>query len=368
MYYQTFASESVCAGHPDKICDQISDTVLDAALRQDPHSHPGIECLVTSNTVIVAGEIKSKAKLNYKSIAKKVVKDLGYNKKIYDFNYSTNTYKILVHQQSPDIAQGVDVGGAGDQGMMFGYACNETSELMPLPITLAHRLTEKLDKLHTKLKYLRPDGKSQIVVEYKNGKPKRVASVVLAKPHDPKVSHDQVKKDLFKFAVKPVLARHKFKVEFDDVILNGTGKWEIGGPHSDMGETGRKIVVDSYGGMARVGGGCFSGKCPTKVDRSAAYGARYVAKNIVAQKLADRCEVQVAYVIGRKRPLAYDIETFGTGRKKPAVIKDFAVKLLDMSVPSILTTLKLQRPIYAATAAYGHFGRKKFPWEKIANV
>jgi len=366
MFYKTFASESVCAGHPDKICDQISDAVLDAALKQDKHSHTGIECLVTTNKVIIAGEIKANAKVNYKKIAKDVVKKIGYDNDIYHFNYKTADIQVLVHQQSADIAQGVDVGGAGDQGMMFGYACNETKQLMPLPIVLAHALTKKMDQLHQKLSYLRPDGKSQVVVSYKNGQPDKVESVVLAKPHDPKTSFKQVKQDLIKYAVNPILAKYNLnKVNPKDIVLNGTGKWEIGGPYSDMGETGRKIVVDSYGGMARVGGGCFSGKCPTKVDRSAAYGARFVAKNIVAAKLADRCEVQVAYVIGKKKPVAYSLNTFRTNKKPHTLIKDFAVKLLDMSVPNILNKLDLLKPIYQSTATYGHFGRSEFPWEKV---
>ena len=369
MFYSAFASESVCAGHPDKICDQISDAVLDAALTQDQYSRTGIECLVTSNKVVVAGETKTKAKLNYQNIAKNIIKQLGYNHSRYQFNYKTIDYQILVHQQSPDIAQGVDTGGAGDQGMMFGYACNETQELMPLPITLAHALTKKMDQLHSTLSYLRPDGKAQVVVKYVNQKPVAVANIVLAKPHQPKVKPTQVKQDLYRLAVLPLLKRYQLKpTPQSDVILNGTGKWEIGGPHSDMGETGRKIVVDSYGGMARVGGGCFSGKDPTKVDRSAAYGARYIAKNIVANRLADRCEVQVAYVIGRKKPVAYTINTFNTAKKKDSVIKAFALKLLDMAVPNILTTLALRQPIYQATAAYGHFGRPGLPWEQIVKL
>jgi S-adenosylmethionine synthetase len=367
MTYRQFASESVCAGHPDKICDQISDAVLDAALKQDPYAHTGIECLVTSNKVVVGGEVKTKAKLNYQSIAKNLVKSLGYDHDRYHFNYRTIDYEILVHQQSPDIALGVDPGGAGDQGMMFGYACRETKELMPLPIMLAHALTKKMDQLQAKtLPYLRPDGKSQVVVSYDADKPVKVTSLVLAKPHDPKIDHRQVKQDLFKHAVLPVIDRFKLpSVKLADLILNGTGKWEIGGPHSDMGETGRKIIVDSYGGAARVGGGCFSGKCPTKVDRSAAYAARFVSKNIVAHKLADRCELQVAYVIGQPKPLAYSINTFNTARKKASIIQAFAKHLLDMSVASILDTLDLRRPIYQPTATYGHFGRPQFPWEQV---
>jgi len=367
MLYQKFASESVCAGHPDKICDQISDAVLDAVLQKDPHSHAGIECLVTTDKVIVAGEVKTKTKIDYQNIARTVVKDLGYNSPIYHFNYKTADIEVLVHQQSADIAAGVDLGGAGDQGMMFGFACNETKELIPLPITLAHALVKKMDELQKKeLSYLRPDGKSQVVVLYENGQPKAVETVVLAKPHDPKVKYSQVKQDLYQKAVLPVLKKYQLKpVKLKDVILNGTGNWEVGGPHSDMGETGRKIIVDSYGGMARVGGGCFSGKDPTKVDRSGAYGARFIAKNVVASGLADRCEVQVAYVIGKKKPVSRAIDTFGTEKKKISLIKDFAFNLLDMTVPSILEKLDLRQPIYKNTAVYGHFGRPEFPWEKV---
>jgi len=368
MQYHSFTSESVCAGHPDKICDQISDAVLDSALKADPGSHTGIECLVTTNKVIVAGEVKTSAKINYKTIARNILKKIGYNHPRYQFDYQTADVEVLVHQQSSDIAQGVDIGGAGDQGMMFGYACNETKELMPLPITLAHALTRKMDQLHRTLPYLRPDGKSQVVVKYDNQKPVAVENIVLAKPHDPKTKTQQVKKDLYPRAILPILEQYQLKpISEADVILNGTGKWEIGGPHSDMGETGRKIIVDSYGAMARVGGGCFSGKDPTKVDRSAAYGARYIAKNIVANNLADRCEIQVAYVIGKKKPVAYSINTFGTAKKKDSAIKAYALKLLDMSVPNILTTLDLRRPIYSKTATYGHFGRSGFPWEKVVN-
>jgi len=367
MFYRIFSSESVCAGHPDKICDQISDAVLDSALKQDSYSHTGIECLVTTNKVIVAGEIKTQAQINYQQIVKNLLKKLNYNSPIYHFDYHAVDIQVLIHQQSNDIAIGVDSGGAGDQGMMFGYACNETKQLMPLPIMLAHALTKKMDQLQKKdLPYLRPDGKSQVVISYKNGKPDKVKKIILAKPHNPKIKKQQVRQDLFKHAVLPVLEKFKLKpFNISNVILNGTGKWEIGGPHSDMGETGRKIVVDSYGGMARVGGGCFSGKCPTKVDRSAAYGARYVAKNIVAHKLADRCEVQVAYVIGRAKPITYAINTFNTAKKSALVIKDFANKLLDMSVPDILQKLDLRQPIYQKTAVYGHFGKPSLPWEKI---
>lgn len=367
MNYRVFSSESVAAGHPDKICDQISDAVLDAALKEDPYSHTGIECLVTTNKVVVAGEVKTKAKLDCEKIARKIVKKLGYDNPIYHFDYQNADVEVLVHQQSPDIAQGVDPGGAGDQGMCFGYAVKETLELMPLPIMLAHALVKRMDKMKKKeLPYLRPDGKSEVVVRYENCQPVKVETMVLAVPHDPKIKKSQLRQDLYEKVVVPVLEQYKQKpISFKKLILNGTGRWEIGGPHSDMGETGRKIIVDSYGGMARVGGGCFSGKDPTKVDRSGAYAARFLAKNIVAAGLAERCEVQVAYVIGYEKPIARAVETFGTEKKPLKMIEDFAFGLLDLSVPSILEKLDLRRPIYQKTAVYGHFGREEFPWEKV---
>lgn len=367
MNYRIFTSESVSAGHPDKICDQISDAILDAVLKADPFSHTGIECLVTTNKVVVAGEVKTRAKLDYEVITRGVIKRLGYNNPIYNFDYQTVDVEVLVHEQSPDITRGVDPGGAGDQGMMFGYAVNETPELMPLPIALAHALVKKMDDLkREELVYLRPDGKSEVVVRYEKGKPVEIQRVILAVPHDRRVKKNQVKKDLFSKVVLPVLDKYGQKpISLKQLIINGTGQWEVGGPHSDMGETGRKIVVDSYGGMSRVGGGCFSGKDPTKVDRSGAYGARFIAKNIVAANLAERCEVQVAYVIGSPTPVGKAIETFGTAKRPQKVIDDFAWKILDMSVLSIINDLKLRRPIYQKTAAYGHFGRKSFPWEKI---
>ncbi len=367
MNYRYFTSESVCAGHPDKICDQVSDACLDACLKQDKYSHTGIECLATSNRFIVSGEVKTNAQVDFAKTARKVIKDLGYNRSIYNFDWHTVKIENLVHRQSGDIAQGVDPGGAGDQGMMFGYACKETKQLMPLPIMLAHNLVQKMDVVKKgPLKYLRPDGKSQVVVRYQKGRPVGVEKVVLAVPHDPKVDHDQVKKDLYKYVVKPVLRKFGQKtVDLGQLVLNGTGKWEIGGPDSDMGETGRKIVVDSYGGMGRVGGGCFSGKCPTKVDRTGAYGARFIAKNVVAAGLASRCEVQVGYVIGQKDPICKAVETFGTGKKSQKAIEAFAWTLLDLSVGGIIKGLNLLQPIYQRTAAYGHFGRDSFPWEKI---
>jgi len=368
MNYKIFASESVCAGHPDKICDQISDAVLDNALNFYSKSRVAVETLVTKNHTTIAGEVTCPKKLNFAAIARRVIRDLGYTREDLGF-WDKSPIDVFVHQQSPDIALGVNDGGAGDQGMMFGYATDETPELMPIPIMLAHKLARKMDELKVKrLPYLRPDGKSEVTVRYEKGRPAEVETIVLANPHDPKVTKDQVRSDLYKFAVLPVLTEYKLdKVEPDKVILNGTGKWAIGGPATDTGVTGRKIIVDTYGGMGRIGGGCFSGKDPTKVDRSAAYAARYIAKNIVAAGLASRCEVQLAYVIGYKLPIAREVETFDTGKKSQAQIEKFAWNLLDLSTEGIITGLNLRRPIYRETARYGHFGDQSYPWEKIIN-
>jgi len=367
MNYSVFTSESVCAGHPDKICDQISDAIVDAALSGDSYSRVAVETLVTKNQVVLAGEVTSQVKLNYQAIARKIIRKLGYTHGLYHFHYAYSPVLVFVHEQARDIAQGVDEGGAGDQGIMYGYACRETPELMPLPIILAHRLVQAVDEAREEgiLSYLRPDGKSEVTVRYEKGKPLLVERVVLATPHNLKVKPTQVKQDLFNQVVKPVLAKYGFKIKINQLILNGTGKWEIGGPAADTGVTGRKIIVDTYGGMGRHGGGCFSGKDPTKVDRSGAYACRFLAKNIVAAGLADRVEVKVAYVIGQKQPLAKAIETFGMAKKPLKVIQAFADNLLDLSVPTILEKLDLRQPIYQKTAAYGHFGRNGFPWEKI---
>lgn len=367
MKYNDFTSESVASGHPDKICDQISDAILDDALRLDKNSRVGVETLATFNKLIIAGEITCKEKIDFKKIARRVIKSLCYTKKEYNFSYKSDI-EVLIHQQSPDIALGVDLDGAGDQGMMFGYACDETSELMPLPITLAHRLVEKMDilRISKRIPYLRPDGKSEVKVKYKNNKPIGVERVVIAVPNDSKITNEDLKINLYNKLIIPVLNKYGFEISKENVIVNGTGKWEIGGPASDTGLTGRKIIVDSYGGMARTGGGCFSGKDPSKVDRSGAYAARYIAKNIVANKLATRCEIQLAYVIGIATPITTAIETFGTEKVKKSVIYDFAFnKLLNLSVRGIVEGLNLKRPLYEKTATYGHFGRSIFPWEKI---
>ncbi len=369
MVKSHFTSESVASGHPDKICDQISDAIVDAAISQYPRSRVAVETLVTVNRIVLAGEVTTPKKLPYEKIARGVIKSLGYTNGIYNFSY-TSPMSVYIHEQSPDIAAGVDTGGAGDQGMMFGYATDETKEYMPMPILLAHRLCERMDFVRERkiIPFLRPDGKSEVKVVYENGRPKSVERVVLAVPHDPKVTNAQLKVLLYRHVVVPVLRKYGLKPPGPEhLVVNGTGKWEIGGPASDTGVTGRKIIVDTYGAFARHGGGAFSGKDPTKVDRSGAYAARYIAKNIVAAKLAKRAEVRVAYVIGHREPLARAVECFGTERKSMKVIEDFAWSLLDLSVAGIIEGLKLRRPLYRQTARYGHFGRNGFPWEKIVS-
>lgn len=365
-----FTSESVCAGHPDKIADQISDAVLDALLRQDPKSHVAVETVAGANQICLFGEIKTKAKVNFEEIARSTVKRLGYTVPEWGFSQKS-AFNNYLHEQSPEIAMGVDQDGAGDQGMMFGFACDECPEFMPLPIMIAHSIARRIDEMREKkiLKWLRPDGKSQVTIKYINGVPVSIEKLVAAVAHDEKTTAEQVRSDVIKHIFKPVLKKYKFDLPKDsDITVNGTGLWHIPGPESDAGLTGRKIVVDTYGGYARVGGGAFSGKEPNKVDRSGAYAARFIAKNIVAQGLAKKCEVGLAYVIGQPRPLMQTIDTFGTGTVSEKALHAFKDKLLDTSVRSIVETLKLQRPIYEKTAAYGHFGRSEFPWEKIEKV
>jgi S-adenosylmethionine synthetase len=363
-----FTSESVCAGHPDKICDSISDTILDEVLRQDPNARVAVECLAGANRLVISGEITANANVDYEKVARQRIKDLGYTIPKLNFSDKSDIH-VYLHEQSPEIAVGVKKKGAGDQGMMFGFACNETPNLMPLPISIAHRLAEEIDHVREKkiLSYLRPDGKTQVTVEYKNGLPYKVSQVVIAVPHDEKVNVKQVKEDVFKQIVTPILDEFGFKISPKDLIVNGTGVWHLSGPAQDCGLTGRKIIVDGYGGYARVGGGAFSGKDPTKVDRSAAYGARYLAKNIVAHKLADKAEVRIAYFIGARKPVMQEVETFGTEKASIKAIKDFMNGLLDTSVEGIIEGLDLRRPIYLKTSTYGHFGRPDFSWEKIKN-
>lgn len=368
--FNQFTSESVAAGHPDKICDQISDSIVDACLAIDPRSRVAVETLVTTNKVVLAGEITCSGRVDYEAIARFVIKKLGYTHPEWGFSDQSDV-EVYIHQQSPDIAVGVDDGGAGDQGIMFGYACDETPELMPLPLMLSHQLVSNLDQAREtgEIAYLRPDGKAQVVVDYENGKPVKASTIIMAVPYDPEISKEQLEKDLWAKVITPALRKYLPKQALDQkqliLIINGTGVWEIGGPASDTGVTGRKIIVDTYGGMARHGGGCFSGKDPSKVDRSAAYACRFLAKNIVAKGLAKRAEVRVGYVIGQARPVSFNIETFGTASTSEAEIKDYALSLLDMSVKNIIEQLDLRRPIYAQTAAYGHFGKAELSWEKI---
>lgn len=363
---QHFASESVCAGHPDKVCDQISDAILDAALKQDPFSRFALETIATSDRLILAGEVKTNAQLDFTAIAREQIRRLGYSNPAWGFS-DTSQVDVYVHGQSPEIAIAVDAEGAGDQGLMFGYACNQTKQLMPLPIMLSHGLARNLDlaRQNGLLPYLRPDGKAQVVVGYENSKPVSVEHVTIAVPHEESIQLEQVKDDVYKKIILPVLGEFGYQITPDKLVLNGTGVWHIPGPSNDAGLTGRKIVVDTYGGYARVGGGCFSGKDASKVDRSGAYAARFIAKNIVAHGLAEQAEVGLAYYIGGKKPVMLDINTFGTGKQGDRAITDFANSLIDLSVGGIIQKLDLRRPIYLQTAAYGHFGKPGLPWEQI---
>jgi len=366
-----FTSESVSEGHPDKVCDQISDAVLDALLEQDKTSRVACETFVTTGMVLVGGEITTKGYIEIQDIVRNVIRDIGYTKAGVGFDAESCSVLSSIHSQSPDIAQGVDVGGAGDQGMMFGYASSETPELMPAPIMFAHKLVLRLAAVRKKqpslMPYLRPDAKSQVTVEYdNNGTPIRVDTVVISTQHDPDVTQKKIKEDVVELIIRNVIPSGMLdnKTRY---YVNPTGRFEVGGPHGDSGLTGRKIVVDTYGGRAPHGGGAFSGKDPTKVDRSAAYAARHIAKNIVAAKLAAECQIQVAYAIGVSEPVSIQIKTFGTGIMPDAQLADYVLKEIDLTPRGIMKRLDLRRPIYRKTAAYGHFGRneKEFTWEKL---
>jgi len=357
----------VTEGHPDKIADQISDAVLDACLADDPFSRVACETLTATGLVVIAGEITTKAYVDFQALVRGTISSIGYNNALYGFDSNTCAVISSINKQSGDIAMGVDTGGAGDQGMMFGYACNETAELMPMPIALAHKLTMRLSEVrkHGKLPYLRPDGKSQVTVEYDaNKKPIRVDAVVVSTQHAETVTNDELRADILKHVIQSVIPAELLD-EDTKYHINPTGRFVIGGPMGDTGLTGRKIIVDTYGGMGRHGGGAFSGKDPTKVDRSAAYVARYIAKNIVAGGLADRCEVQLAYAIGVADPVGVLVETFGTHKVDPEIIPDIVRTHFKLTPKGIIDSLKLRRPIYCKTAAYGHFGRNDpdFTWE-----
>ncbi len=363
-----FTSESVTEGHPDKISDQISDAILDAALTEDPTARVACETLVTTGLVVIAGEITTNARIDYSRVARDTIRDIGYTRAKFGFDSETCSVLSALDRQSPDIAMGVDTGGAGDQGLMFGFACNETPELMPLPIQLAHLLARRLAEVRKsgELPYLRPDGKSQVTVEYRDGRPFRLEAVVISSQHGPDVTNEQLRAE-----IEEKVIRHTVSSELLDkdtkYHINPTGRFVTGGPQGDAGLTGRKIIVDTYGGYAPHGGGAFSGKDPTKVDRSAAYMARYVAKNIVAAGLADRCLVQLAYAIGVAQPVSVLVDTGGTGRISESALAKLVRDNFELTPRGIIDELKLRRPIYKATAAYGHFGRNDaegFTWEK----
>lgn len=366
-----FTSESVTEGHPDKICDQISDAILDEFLKQDPDSRVAVETMTTTGIVVVAGEVTSKAKFDIQEVVRKTIREIGYDNPQYGFDADSCSVLVSLHSQSSDISQGVSSNenkeqGAGDQGLMFGYATNETEEMMPMPIMLAHKLTKQLAEArkNKNIPWARPDGKSQVTVEYEDGKPKKIEAIVISTQHSPEISSEQVKKEIIEKVIKPVCGKlwhDKIKVH-----VNPTGRFVIGGPPGDAGLTGRKIIVDSYGGMGRHGGGAFSGKDPSKVDRSACYMCRYIAKNIVVAGLAERCEVQVAYAIGVAEPVSLMVSTFGTSKIPEEQIENLVRKHFDMRPASIISQLKLKRPIYKKTAAYGHFGRNEpeFSWEQ----
>jgi S-adenosylmethionine synthetase len=362
-----FTSESVTEGHPDKIADQVSDAILDACLEQDPYSRVAAETLTATGLVVIAGEITTKAYVDFQSLVRGVVASIGYDNALYGFDSNTCAVVSTINKQSGDIAQGVDTGGAGDQGMMFGYASNETPELMPAPISLAHKLTRQLTAVRKsgKLAYLRPDGKSQVTVEYdENHKPARIDAVVISTQHAESIGNEELHADILKHVIQAVLPA-AWLDEHTKYHINPTGRFVIGGPMGDTGLTGRKIIVDSYGGAGRHGGGAFSGKDPTKVDRSGAYVARYIAKNIVAAGLADRAEVQLAYAIGVAEPVSVRIETFGTGKIGEAKLTELVRNNFSLTPKGIIESLNLRRPIYRKTAAYGHFGRTEpeFTWE-----
>ncbi len=372
MQKKLFTSESVTEGHPDKLADKISDSVLDNVLAQDPMGRVACETLVTTGLCVLAGEISPHVSLDLEQIARDTIAEIGYNNPAYKFDHKSCKVQIHVHSQSPDIAMGVDTGGAGDQGMMFGFACNETPELMPMPIMLAHKLMQRLTEVRcsNELEFLRPDGKSQVTIEYIDGKPARIEALVVSTQHDP-MDQEKLHKRIREAVIDPVIPKGMIDENTENHIhINPTGKFEIGGPYGDTGLTGRKIIVDTYGGMGRHGGGAFSGKDPTKVDRSACYMARHIAKNIVAAQLASRCEVQLAYAIGIAEPVSVRVDTFGTGKINESHLANIVQDVFPLTPAGLIAYLDLRRPVYKLTAAYGHFGRTEptFTWEGISQT
>ena len=363
-----FTSESVTEEHPDKICDQISDAILDTCLEQDPFSRVACECLITTNKLIIAGEITTQAQVNYEAIARKVICDIGYDSEEKFFDGKRCEVEVLIHTQSPDIAMGVDTWGAGDQGIMFGYASNETQSFLPMPIDLAHKLAFQLSKVRKSwlLSFLRPDGKTQVSVEYENGKAKRIATIVVSTQHSKDITQEELHKAIKDEVIAPIVG--DLMDEQTVVHINPTGSFYVGGPVGDCGLTGRKIIVDSYGGMGRHGGGAFSGKDPTKVDRSAAYMARYLAKNIVASGLCEKCELQISYAIGVKQPVSLFLEDFWTAKIEKKLILETIQTHFDLSPHWIIDFLQLRKPTYKATASYWHFWREIFPWEQLGSL
>ena len=363
-----FTSESVTEGHPDKICDQISDAILDACLEQDPFSRVACECLITTNKLIIAGEITTQAQVNYEAIARKVICDIGYDSEEKFFDGKNCEVEVLIHTQSPDIAMGVDTWGAGDQGIMFGYASNETQSFLPMPIDLAHKLASQLSKVRKSwlLPFLRPDGKTQVSVEYENGKAKRIATIVVSTQHSKDITQEELHQAIKKEVIGPIVG--DLMDEQTLIHINPTGSFYVGGPVGDCGLTGRKIIVDSYGGMGRHGGGAFSGKDPTKVDRSAAYMARYLAKNIVASGLCEKCELQISYAIGVKQPVSLFLEDFGTSKVEKKLILETIQTHFDLSPQWIIDFLQLRNPIYKVTASYGHFGKQELSREQLGSL
>ena len=366
---QYFTSESVTEGHPDKLCDLISDSILDACLKQDNNSRVAVETFASGNTITIAGQITTKAEFSVENLVREVIKEIGYDNASLDMDYRTCKIDVNITKQSPDIALGVDIGGAGDQGIMFGYASNETENYMPYAIDMAHKLAKRLAEVRKNktIPYLRPDGKVQVTVEYEEDKPKRIETILISTQHNADISQEELKKDVIEHVIKNVVPSNMMD-ENTKIYVNPTGRFVIGGPLGDTGLTGRKIIVDTYGGYARHGGGAFSGKDPSKVDRSAAYMLRHIAKNIVANGYADKCEIQVSYAIGMKEPLSIYVNTFGTGTKTDEELVNLIKEKFDLTPNGIIKYLDLQKPIYTKTTNYGHFGKESLSWEKIIKM